>query len=132
MEHQTRQYTDNEIYEHFNNCQDYLTYDADETTVWRRRIAFRKSINFLKELVEEGVAAAQPTFIESTFGSARSYGDATEAVKKVRKIGVDLARAFTDRFGLEKAVALMLSTVMETLHKSILIVSLIVDIYHGI
>ncbi|KAK0648984.1 heme peroxidase-domain-containing protein [Cercophora newfieldiana] len=46
----TAPYSENEIYQHITNCQVYLSYNADETKVLKRRKAFQASMAFLFDL----------------------------------------------------------------------------------
>ena len=46
-------YSENEIYEHITNCQIFLSYNADETKLLKRRAAFRSSMNFLYDLTTQ-------------------------------------------------------------------------------
>jgi hypothetical protein len=46
-------YSENEIYQHITNCQIFLSYNADETKLLKRRAAFRSSMNFLYKLTEQ-------------------------------------------------------------------------------
>lgn len=47
-------YTENEIYQHITNCQIFLSYNADETKLLKRRKAFRDSMAFLTNLTQRG------------------------------------------------------------------------------
>ena len=49
-----RSHSENEIYRHITNCQIFLSYNADETKLLKRRKAFRSSMEFLLELTEHG------------------------------------------------------------------------------
>ena len=53
-------YSENEIYQHITNCQIFLSYNADETKLIKRRAAFKKSMAFLLRLAEEVRNAASP------------------------------------------------------------------------
>ena len=47
-------YSENEIYQHITNCQVFLSYNADETKLLKRRAAFKSSMEFLLDLAEQG------------------------------------------------------------------------------
>lgn len=121
-----RKYDENQIYKHFTNCQDFLTFNPDETTAWKRRADFTKSLHFLKETTERCVDAAQPGIFGDFWGGP-SYGSAQdgEAVKSLRKLGADLARYLVKekRKTTEEAAAILLFTAIDATFKSILVVS---------
>ena len=124
----SRPYEENEIYEHFINCQDYLTFDADDTRAFRRRKAFQTSLKFLKDLTEEAVEDAQRMWFEGVRG--RTYhttdGD-NELVRELRKFGVSSAQDLTAYFTKEKyenpkeaAAAVLLGAALDASHKSVM------------
>jgi hypothetical protein len=125
-EHMDRKYDENQIYRHFTNCQDFLTFNPDETTTWKRRVNFTKSMQFLKETTERCVEAAQPGLFGSIFGGP-SYGSAQdgETVKSLRKFGVNIAQYLVKEKckTKEEAAAIMLFTAINATYKSILVVS---------
>ncbi|KAI1112035.1 heme peroxidase [Nemania sp. NC0429] len=47
-------YSENEIYQHITNCQTFLTYNADETKLLKRRTAFKQSLDLLYHLTLRG------------------------------------------------------------------------------
>ena len=48
------QFSENEIYQHITNCQVFLSYNADETKLLKRRKAFQTSMKFLYDLTLSG------------------------------------------------------------------------------
>ena len=66
--------TENEIYQHITNCQMFLSYNADETKLLKRRKAFRDSMVFLTDLTERGsIAEANSWSItQALFGKQRT------------------------------------------------------------
>ena len=66
-------YSENEIYQHITNCQIFLSYNADETKLLKRRKAFKTSMSFLIDLtINANVAAAnQWGFTRALFGRKR-------------------------------------------------------------
>lgn len=125
-----RQYTEAQIYEHLDNCQNYQSWDSDETKVWERRVRYQQSINFLKKLAEQGVAQSD----YSTYGMAswlrqslQSIGHAAEKpfVTEIRKLAVHTiyqlrkwrAGSF---FSREEVAAVVLFLALEIAHKLVL------------
>ncbi len=53
-EHPKAPYTENEIYQHIENCQIFLCYNSDETKLLKRRKAFTTSLKALHDLVLQG------------------------------------------------------------------------------
>jgi hypothetical protein len=47
-------YSENEIYRHITNCQQFWSYNVDETKLLKRRNDFIASMNFLFELTGKG------------------------------------------------------------------------------
>ncbi|KAK5080999.1 hypothetical protein LTR05_008316 [Lithohypha guttulata] len=47
-------YSENDIYQHITNCQIFLSYNADETKLFKRRKAFKISLQFLYDLTLDG------------------------------------------------------------------------------
>ncbi|KAI9667934.1 MAG: hypothetical protein M1821_000754 [Bathelium mastoideum] len=66
-------YSENEIYQHITNCQVFLSYNADETKMLKRRKAFKTSMSFLIDLTLNGnvAAANQWGFTRALFGRKR-------------------------------------------------------------
>ena len=125
LDQRDRKYNENQIYQHFTNCQDYLTFNSDETVTWKRRTAYRDSMKFLKQMTEQGVRDAQPglfEFFERSYGTKGDNGQ----VKELRKFGTMVARALVKEKGktVEEAAGIMLAAALDATHKSILTVSL--------
>lgn len=119
----SRLYDENQIYEHFNNCQDHLTFDSDETKAYRRRKAFQDSIKFLLDLTEKGVADARKSWFECCRSYHIARGD-DESVKDIRKFGVVVAQQLTKTLkGEKEAAAVMLAVALDAIHKSVVMVS---------
>ena len=82
-------------------------------------------MQFLKDMTERCVDAAQPGLFGSLFG-APSYGSAKdgEAVKSLRKFGADIAKYLVKdkRKTKEEAAAIMLYTAIDATYKSIFVV----------
>ncbi|TAQ84346.1 hypothetical protein B7494_g7332 [Chlorociboria aeruginascens] len=115
-----RKYNENQIYQHINNCQDYLAYNSDETTQFKRRLAFRDSISFLKEQAEYGVHMNAPGFLGRT-RDLRTTGD-EEYVVRLRQFGVQASRNLANELpgGEEEVAAMMLTIALDTTHKTVM------------
>lgn len=112
------------IHEHLNNCQDYLTYDSDETTVASRRIAFKKSIVWLNDGAKYGIEQVRKN------GAKRGANSPEDAVSELRQFGTQMAlELFNGGPGRKspatvvEAAAIRLSIALDAAHKSILTVS---------
>ena len=54
MKDDKREFSENEIYQHITDYQVFLAYNADETKMWKWRVAFKNSMKFLFDLAESG------------------------------------------------------------------------------
>ena len=118
QEHPHRPYSENEIYKHICNCQDFLAFNSDETTAWKRRIAFRDSMQFLKTKTDNGMTSIAGGLFQTFTGWLTSahlppkdsvawlgwFGRkvATEIISKLRKTP-DEARALLLFIALDAA-----------------------------
>lgn len=134
-DHQTgkeRVYDEDKIYALFTDCQDYLTFDSDETRAFRRRKAFQSSIKELKKLAEGGVADARGWFRGN--GEHTVAGDRA-SIRELRAFGVEVAQALfqdlksdysTSSSGegsqKEMVAAVKLAVALDSLHKSVAMV----------
>lgn len=127
-----RKYDEDKIYSLFTDCQDYLTFDSDETRAFRRRKAFQSSITELKKLAEGGVADARGWFRGTSEHMAA--GDPA-CVRELRAFGVEVAQVlFSDlksdysnsnsEGGSQKEMvaAVKLAVALDCLHKSVAMV----------
>ena len=112
------------VYEHLSNCQDYLTYNSDETTVPSRRSAFRTSIKWLNDCAKYGIEQVKAK------GAQRGADKTKNVVSELRQLGTQMAQELlkgklggTRPMTVEQAAAIRLSLAPEAVHKSILIVS---------
>ena len=128
-----RPYEENDIYAHITNCQDWVTFDADETQTYRAREKFRASIKLLMQLAKDGAADAQRVFLEGW--RSRTYhlvhGDSHE-VGELRRFGVELTQEVTARMTAarvpkpqEATAAVLLAFALEASHKSVAMVRII-------
>lgn len=118
-----------DIYDHFTNCQDYLTFDSDEARAFRRRKAFQSSAKFLMERAEGGVKWAN-----SWSPGYKLHKDDPEDVKRVvenmRELGCEVAKDLTKELKNraegtrnQRAAAVKLAAALDASHKSIVMVS---------
>ena len=103
-------HSENEIYRHITNCQTFLSYNADETKLLKRRKAFRSSMEFLFDLTQNGNIAEANKWktTQYLFGRKRDNpmtdfgfkvaekvieheGDADRAAGVLLFVGLDLA-----------------------------------------
>ncbi|MCJ1465542.1 hypothetical protein MMC07_004160 [Pseudocyphellaria aurata] len=118
-QHPNRQYNENEIYEHICNCQDYRSYNSDETTMWKRRLAFKKSIIFLREKAEYGARRARG-FFGLIPRDNKTTGDRAYVVA-LRNFGVKVSKAFAKKLkNTDEVAAMMLVIALEAVHKSVM------------
>lgn len=103
------------VYQHLSNCQDYLTYNSDELSVFPRRIAFRRSIDWLRRASIYGIQKKREVSPNAVPGH----------VWNVRRFGNSLAKYLQGEKGLseDKAAAILLSIALDAIHKSVLMVS---------
>ena len=104
------------VYNHLSNCQDYLTYNSDELTVFPRRIEFRASIDWLKKAAEYGIRKVHDMEREKEAGE--------DTVSQLRHLGTAMAKTLLITHGLsvEQAAAIRLAIALDAVHKSVLMV----------
>ncbi|MCJ1402641.1 hypothetical protein MMC11_005861 [Xylographa trunciseda] len=108
-------------YQHLSNCQDYLTYNSDELSVFPRRIEFRKSILWLNKASIHGIKQVS----DGKRGSKQPK-DVSDNIWKVRDFGSSMARELLnlkldkDKVTRDEAAAIRLSIALDAVHKSIL------------
>lgn len=121
VKHPNRPYSESQIYQHISNCQDYLSYASDETTAWKRRQDFKKSIAFLSELTKNGTPDT------GLFNRALSLFKAVEVEDKpimdLRAYGADcsavLMRELNDA---DQVTAAKMVVALNAAHKAVLMV----------
>lgn len=123
-QHKDRLYNENQIYQHIDNCQSYKVYESDETALWKRRVAFQKSIEFLKKQAEHGAEQARVGYFgRFTARGLKTAGD-DDYVVRVREFGVKASRELAAKMGgPNEAAAVMLAIVLDAAHKSVMTVS---------
>ena len=116
-------YTENEIYRHITNCHVYLSYNADETKLLKRRKAFKESMAFLYGLAKLGNAREA-----SKWGVTRFLGKLwpTWAWKgnAMAEYGFNVAQAlFESDPDLGRTAARMLVMALDSAYNNVLAVS---------
>lgn len=123
-----RPYTENQIYQHIDNCQNFQSWDSDETKVWQRRVAFKESMAFLQKFAEGGVAKSDYTPYAYAAGLRRwlkedrseQYQDQPYATK-VRELAIQTVAALKSSGLSQKEIAaVMLSFALDIAHKIVL------------
>ena len=126
-------YSENEIYRHITNCQIFLSYNADETKLLKRRQAFRTSMNFLYELtLKSNVLEASRWTLSRwirqglrALWSPRRGGDNT-----MTKLGFEVAQVLLrHERDYERAAAILLLIALDSAYNSVLAVGLPVMTY---
>ncbi|KAI0152699.1 heme peroxidase [Xylariaceae sp. FL1272] len=108
-----RDHDENEIYRHIVNCQNWRSWNADQTKMMQRREAFQKSSAKLKELAEFGVSR-WTAGIFNFYGYGRSYGSKGDGSKihALRISAVRAIQALLAKFEPDVVAAIMLSNVL--------------------
>ena len=125
-----RPWGENEIFEHMTNCQDWVTFNSDETRSYRRREKFRESIKMLMKLTEDGVADAQKVPFDSWRHNYHLVHGDSKHVEGLRRFGVELTQAVTAKMKerrdvkkpLEATAAVLLAFALDASHKSVAMV----------
>lgn len=122
------EHDENEIYQHFINCQDFLSFNSDETANWKSRAKLKKSMEFLKGITEQGDEQAQHSFLEKFFGHVvRAFRTTStnECMKQSRAFSAGVAQSLVTEKGKTQSenAAIMLMAAVEVTNKSILMVS---------
>jgi hypothetical protein len=116
-------YSENEIYQHITNCQVFLSYNADETKMWKRRAAFKTSMQFLFELAESGniKEANKWRFPKVLFGAKTDT-----PANHMKQLGMTVAKRILEQENdTGKAAAILLLTALDSAYNSVLAVCLL-------
>ncbi|RGP79400.1 heme peroxidase [Fusarium longipes] len=117
-------YSENEIYQHINNCQVFLSYNSDETKLLKRRKAFRDSMSFLLKLAEQGnirEAGKWRTtrWVQGFFGAVASLGQ--DKPNFMTALGYRVAGEVTQReSNTSKAATILLLTGLDSAYNVVL------------
>jgi len=115
---QSAPYSENDIYQHITHCQVYLSYNADETKMVKRRKAFKDSMRFLYNLTLEGnVAAADKFFLTRKLGELFSKDRSP-----MEQLGFEIAQDILKNEGgdASRAAAILLLVGLDNAYNTIL------------
>ena len=118
------EYTENEIYQHITNCQVFLAYNVDETKMWKRRAAFKSSMQFLFSLAESG-NIRDANLMPVTKWATKLFGQGTESKpKSIKDVGKLVAqRLLESERDAGRAAAILLLTALDGAYNSVLAVN---------
>lgn len=114
----TNSYTENEIYQHITNCQIFLSYNADETKLMKRRNAFKTSMAFLTDLTQKGniFQAKQWAITQALFGK--------KPTNPMSELGIYVAKLVLDyESDASRAAAILLLICLDFAYHSVISVS---------
>ena len=115
-------YSENEIYQHITNCQIFLTYNADETKLLKRRAAFKSSLQYLLELTESGSVRDANRWTMTQMFMGISHSDDAPA-SFMRTLGLQIAeRILKQEPDPGKAAAILLLTALDVVYNAVLAV----------
>ena len=114
------EFSENEIYQHITNCQTFLAYGVDETKLLSRRAAFKKSMQFLYDLAENGnIRAASRFSLSSLFSNDKDESPE----KKMQSFGMKIAKSVLEQDkGAGRAAATLLLVALDGAYNSVLAV----------
>ena len=130
-------YSENEIYQHITNCQVFLSYNADETKLMKRRKDFKESMQFLLKLAEEGNVLAGSRWPISkalrslakrvvTFFESKETADQNIVSEHMKVLGrVVASQLYENVKDSGITAALLLITALDIAYVSVLAVSVI-------
>ena len=118
------EFTENEIYAHITNCQEFFAYNIDETKMWKRRMEFKKSMKVLYELAKDGaIVQAGKWAITKAITSAFTRGPAIPEEQDMKDYGVRVAqRILEEERNHENAAAILLLITLDGIHNLVLAV----------
>ena len=118
------EFSENEIYQHITNCQTFLAYGVDETKLLSRRAAFKKSMQFLYNLAENGNIRAASRFSLSSY----FQNDKDESSEKMKSFGMKIAKSVLEQDkGAGRAAATLLLVALDGAYNAVLAVRLSFD-----
>ncbi|KAF3903067.1 hypothetical protein ABW21_db0201283 [Orbilia brochopaga] len=113
-----KKYSSNEIYQHIVNVQNYLSYNADETKKWKRREAFKHSVEFLMGLAKQGNVRA----VNAWWPLWRIADNSPEGYMK--ELGYKVAQKIINTKGFargaDEAAAIMLLVALDSVYNAVL------------
>ncbi|CAM1511037.1 Fc.00g085500.m01.CDS01 [Cosmosporella sp. VM-42] len=119
-------YSENEIYQHITNCQMFLSYNADETKLLKRRQAFKTSMKFLFELTQEGhIKEANQWFL------TRTLAGLFKAKKNpMEQLGFRVAQEIINNEGdFGRSAAILLLVGLDSAYNSVLAFTSVLDFF---
>ena len=124
-------FSENQIYQHITNCHVFLSYNADETKMLKRRKAFKTSMEFLYKLAESGTIkrANRWTLTRGIRGAGRFFLNLLRGRPKsanyMETLGVSVAESIlVDEKDTGRAAAILLLIALDSAFNSVLAVSL--------
>ena len=114
----TAPHSENEIYQHITNCQVFLSYNADETKLLKRRKAFKSSMEFLYNLTLDGniYEASRSMISQQLFGRKRD--------NPMTELGFQVAQhVLKHEQSTTRAAAILVFVGLHTAYNSVLAVS---------
>ncbi|KAK9774996.1 putative Heme peroxidase-domain-containing protein [Seiridium cardinale] len=119
-------YSENEIYQHITNCQMYLSYNADETKLIRRRKAFISSMDFLYELTKNG-HIRDVSLWGRFLGALWPFGSPPSAMKK---LGLDIAREVLNSEGdTGRSAAILLLIGLDSAYQAVVAFTSVLNLF---
>lgn len=115
----TARFSENEIYQHITNCQVFLSYNADETKLLKRRQAFKTSMKFLYELTQEGHVREA-----NKLGIFQAIGSLFKSKNPMEKMGLGIAHEVLKNekdFGRSAAILMLIG--LDSAYNAVLAVS---------
>ena len=114
-------FNENLIYRYISDVQTFLSMSADDSLLWKRRTAFRESLEVLKDMSEFGIRKVQGG-LWGLFTSAIG-GIPEDPIAKLRYCGLKAAKLLLkSKPDPETAAAFMLVSVLDAAHKNVLMV----------
>ena len=113
-----REFSEDAIYKLMDDCQDYQSWDTDQTKGNKRRQTFQTSIKKLKEVAEYGVRRSSSGILwwRNAF---RTYGAGTEPrqVMQMRRLAVTATQTLLSKgFSQAEVSAIMLAFALDSAH----------------
>jgi len=115
--------SENLIYQHITNCHTFLSYNADETKLQKRRKAFKSSMSFLYDLTLSGnVREANKWAVTKFFGHLWPFG--RRSSNPMTALGLKVAKEVlrTEKYDSGKAAAVLLIIALDCAYNAVLAV----------
>ena len=115
-----REFSENAIYELLEHCQDYQSWDADQTKGMKRRQLFQASIQKLKALADYGVVKSSVGWFywRNLF---RTYGTGAPESIAMRRLAVNSTQSLLRAgFSYDEVASVQLQFALDSAHKLVL------------